>query len=456
MPQWNGVSERRNRTLLDMVRSMMSQTNLPLSFWGYAPKTAAFTLNRIPSKFVEKTPYEIWTGKSPRVVKLTSSVCRSTNFILSWTNATLWAILGKLNDIIFITERKQKCLLPRMVSFWRKSFSSKMKPVGTRCNSKRFEKHWRMSSVEHSVETPLAPRRSQRAHRAPDRYMFLTMGRHDVLLLDNDEPKTYKEAVMGPDSEKWLQATRSEMKSMADNQVWNLVEPLDEVRPIEYKWVFKKKIDARVVAKRFRQIQGVDYDETFLPVAMIKYIRILLAVAAYHNYEVWQMDVKMALLNGNLSEDVYTTQPEGFVNPQNAGKVCKLLKSIYGLKQASRSWNLRFDEVVKGFGFIKNVEEPCAYKKVSGSALVFLVLYVDDILLIGNGIPMLEPMKDSLRKSFSMKDLGEAAYVLGIKIYRDRSKCLIGLCQSTYIDKVLKRFNMNDSKKGFLPMSPQS
>jgi len=110
--------------------------------------------------------------------------------------------------------------------------------------------------------------------------------------------------------------------------------------------------------------------------------------------------------------------------------------------------------VVKGFGFIKNVEEPCVYKKVSGSALVFLVLYVDDILLIGNDIPMLEAVKDSLRKSFSMKDLGEAAYILGIKIYRDRSKRLIGLSQSTYIDKVLKRFNMHDSKKGFLPMSP--
>ena len=187
--------------------------------------------------------------------------------------------------------------------------------------------------------------------------MFLTMGRHDVLLLDNDEPKTYKEAVMGSDSKKWLEAMRSELKSMADNHVWNLIEPLDEVRPIECKWDFKKKIDvdgnvhiykARLVAKGFRQIQGVDYDETFLPVAMLKSIRILLAIAAYHDYEVWQMDVKMTFLNGNLSEDVYMTQPEGFVDPENAGKVCKLLKSNYGLKQASRSWNLRFDEVAKG------------------------------------------------------------------------------------------------------------
>jgi hypothetical protein len=114
---------------------------------------------------------------------------------------------------------------------------------------------------------------------------------------------------------------------------------------------------------------------------------------------------------------------------------------------------MRFDEVVKEFGFIKNVEEPYVYKKVSGSAVVFLVLYVDDILLIENDIPMMKVVKSSLRKSFSMKDLGEASYILDIKIYRDRSKMLIGLTQDAYIDKVLNRFNMQNSKKGFLPMS---
>ena len=165
------------------------------------------------------------------------------------------------------------------------------------------------------------------------------------------------------------------------------------------------------------------------------------------------MDVKTAFLNGNLAEDMYMIHPEGFVDPKNAGKVCKLQKSIYGLKQASRSWNIRFDEVVQEFGFTKIESESCVYKKVSGSSLVFLILYVDDILLIGNDIPMLESVKTSLKNSFSMKDLGEAAYILGIKIYRDRSKRLIGLSQSTYLDKVLERFGMEEAKKGFLPMS---
>jgi hypothetical protein len=139
------------------------------------------------------------------------------------------------------------------------------------------------------------------------------------------------------------------------------------------------------------------------------------------------MDVKTTFLNENLTEYVYMTQPGGFVNPKHIGKMYKLQKSIYGLKQASRSWNLYFDKVVKGFGFVKNVEEPYIYKKVSESAVVFLVLYVDDILLIGNDIPMLKVVKSSLRNSFSMKDLGEAAYILGINIYGDRSNRLIGL-----------------------------
>jgi hypothetical protein len=162
---------------------------------------------------------------------------------------------------------------------------------------------------------------------------------------------------------------------------------------------------------------------------------------------------KQISLIGNLTEDVHMMQPDGFVDPSNAGKICKLRKSIYGLKQASQSRNIGFDEVVKGFGFIKNEEEACVYKKESGSSVAFLILYVDDILLIGNDIPMLESIKTSLKNSFPMNDLGEAAYILGIKIYRDRSRRLIGLSQDTYIDKVLKRFNMEKAKKEFLPMS---
>ncbi|KAG8496917.1 hypothetical protein CXB51_008099 [Gossypium anomalum] len=300
-----------------------------------------------------------------------------------------------------------------------------------------------------------------RERHAPERYGFLITTHGDILLIDQDKPKTYQEAVVSPDSEKWLDAMRSEMDSMYENQVWTLVDPPEGVKPIGCKWVFKKKTEmdgnvqtykGRLVAKGFHQIHGVDYDETFSPIAMFKSIRILLAIAAFHDYEIWQMDVKIAFLNGKLEEDVYMTQPEGFVDPKDAGKICKLQRSIYGLKQASRSWNLRFNDAIKEFGFIKNEDKTCVYKKVSGNTITFLVLYVDDILIMGNDIPTLKSITTWLGSCFSMKDLGEATYILGVKIYRDRSRQLLGLSQGTYIDKVLKRFNMEEYKRGFLPM----
>src|SRR3954465_3472888 len=213
---------------------------------------------------------------------------------------------------------------------------------------------------------------------------------------------------------------KSEIESMYENKVWTLNDLPDDRRAIENKWIFKKKTGAdgnvtiykaRLVAKGFRQVQGVDYDETFSPVAMFKSIRILLAIAVFHDYEIWQMDVKDAFLNSNIDEELYMMQPEGFVDPKDANKVCKLERSIYGLNQASRSWNQHFDKVIKSFGFIQTYGEACIYKKVSGSSVAFLILYVDDILLIGNDVDLLNSVKEYLNNSFSMKDLGEATYI---------------------------------------------
>jgi Reverse transcriptase (RNA-dependent DNA polymerase) len=164
------------------------------------------------------------------------------------------------------------------------------------------------------------------------------------------------------------------------------------------------------------------------------------------------MNVKIAFLNGVLDEDVYMVQPDGFVNPKRARKVCKFKRSIYGLKQACRSWNMRFDDEIRKLDFMRNPKEHCVYKKVSESLVTLLVLYIDDILLIRNDILILDFVKSSLSRVFSMKDLGESTYILDIRIFRERSKRLIGLSQSTYIENVLERFNMQDFKRSFLPM----
>ncbi|KAK8538777.1 hypothetical protein V6N12_034485 [Hibiscus sabdariffa] len=434
-----------------MVRSMMSHTDLPTSFWGYALETTAFTLNRVPSKSVQKTPHEMWTGKRPNMSFMKVWGCKA--YVKHQMSTKLEPKSQKINGVFLEKE---------FLSNKGKGRNIELKEVQQQeVHEPEVEETPRVFE-ENSTDLETQPlRRSTREHHEPERYGFLVTTDGDVILVEQDEPETYQEAVASLDSEKWLEAMRSEMDSMSENQVWTLVEPPEGVKPIGCKWVFKKKTDmdgnvqtykGRLVAKGFRQIHGVDYDETFSPVAMFKSIRILLAVAAFHDYEIWQMDVKTAFLNGKLEEDVYMTQPEGFVTPENVGNVCKLQRSIYGLKHASQSWNLRFNDAIKEFGFIINEDEPCVYKKFSGSIVSFLILYVDDILIIGNDVPTLQSIKTWLSSCFSMKDLGEAAYILGVKIYSDRSRRLLGLSQITYIDKVLKCFSMEEFKRGFLPM----
>ncbi|GKC29574.1 retrotransposon protein, putative, ty1-copia subclass [Tanacetum coccineum] len=209
---------------------------------------------------------------------------------------------------------------------------------------------------------------------------------------------------------------------------------------------------SRLVAKGFTQTYGVDYRETFSHVADIRSIRILLAIVVFFDYEIWKIDVHTAFLNGYRCEDIYMVRTEGFVDPNHSNKVCKLQRSIYGLKQASRSWNKRFDKEIKKIGFTQNPYEPCVYLKASESNVAFLVLYVDDILLMGNSVAMLQEVKSWLCKCFSIKELGEAGYIIGIKIIRDGSKWLIALSHSVYLEKTLKKFRMENSKKGYSPM----
>ena len=296
--------------------------------------------------------------------------------------------------------------------------------------------------------------------RLPSRYRHEGEVQFLVSVTNQDDPLTYRDAMDDSDKDKWKDVMNQEMESMYFNSVWELVDPPEDVRPIGCKWIFKRKrgIDgkvetfkARLVAKGYTQKEGVDYEETFSLVTMLKSIRILLSIAACLDYEIWKMDVKTAFLNGYLEESIYMMQPEGFVAKGQQQKVCKLLRSTYELKQASRSLNLRFDETIKTYGFEQNVDEPCVYKYIKEKKVVFLVIYVDDILLIGNDVETLSNVKKWLAEQFQMKDLGEASYILGIQIIRDRKNKLLALSQASYIDKVLARFSMPDSKKGLLP-----
>ncbi|GJY85814.1 putative RNA-directed DNA polymerase [Tanacetum coccineum] len=431
-PQHNGVSERKNRTLLDMVRSMMNLTTFPLSFWDYALESATRILNMVPTKKIDKTPYEMWYGKVPNLSYLKVWGCkalvkRDTPDKLEQRSVKC-IFIGYPKETIgyyFYFLPKNKIVVVRYAEFFEKRLINQ--EISERAVD--LEEIQEQEDTSPSEITSNIPQEVEGFGPPPQE--------EEIPIRDLNEPTSYKVTMLDAKSNKWIDAMNAEIQSMMDNKVWVMVDLPPGCKTVGSKWLFKKKSDM---------------DETFSPVADIRAIRILISIAAYYDYEIWQMDVKTAFLNGYLDEDIYMVQPEGFIDPNHPRKVCKLKRSIYGLKQASRSWNKRFDEEIKRFGFAQNLDEPCVYQKASGSNVTFLILYVDDIIIMGNHIPSLQSVKDYLGRCFSMKDLGEAAFILGIKIYRDRSKRLIGLSQNAYMDKILKRYKMDNSKRGYIPM----
>ncbi|GJX85343.1 putative RNA-directed DNA polymerase [Tanacetum coccineum] len=451
-PQHNGVSERRNRTLLDMVRSMMNLTTLPLSFWDYALESATRILNMVPTKKVDKTPYELWYGKVPNLSYLKVWGCealvkRDTPDKLEQRSVKC-IFIGYPKETMgyyFYFPPENKIVVARYAEFFEKRLiSQEISGRAVDLEEIQEEEDTTPSEITSNIpqevegfeppqEEVIPIRRSERTHRAPNR-LCLNVEVEEHSLGDLNEPTSYKAAMLDSESNKWIDAMNAEIQSMMDNMVWVLVDLPPGCKTVGSRWLFKKKTDmdgivhvykARLVAKGYTQLYGVDYEETFSPVADIRAIRILISIAAYYDYEIWQMDVKTAFLNGYLDEDIYMVQPEGFVDPNHPRKVCKLQRSIYGLKQASRSWNKRFDEEIKRFGFTQNLDEPCVYQKASGRVMF----------------------------TFPHLDLEEATFILGIKIYRDRSKRLIRLSQNAYMDKILKRYKMDNSKRGHILMN---
>jgi hypothetical protein len=244
---------------------------------------------------------------------------------------------------------------------------------------------------------------------------------------------------------------KDEMESMSTNDIWDLVEIPKGAKTVSCKWIYKTKHDskgnierfkARLMAKGFTQREGIDYTETFSPVSSKDSFRIIMVFVTHYDLELHQMDVKTAFLNGNLQENVYMAQPLGFAVGKKHMK-CKLKKSLYGLKQASRQWYIKFDEVIRSFDFSENKVDNCIYVKFNKKVFTILVLYVDDILFASNDKNMLYETKSFLSSNFNMKDLGDASYVLVIKIQQDRTKVVLGLSQKSYIDIILKRYKMH-------------
>jgi len=279
--------------------------------------------------------------------------------------------------------------------------------------------------------------------------------------ITDDDPRNVKEAVNSEDSDLWKKAMDEEMDSLDKNEAWQLVQLPVGRKFVGSKWLFKKKLNAegkvdkykaRLVAKGYSQVEGIDFGEIFSPVAKLTSIRFLLSIAAAFDLEVEQMDVKTTFLHGDLEEEIYMKQPEGFIVKGKNELVCKLKKSLYGLKQSPRMWYQNFDTYILGLGFVRSKADHYVYSKQVGDHFINIVMYVDDMLLIGNNKDVIKEVKAQLSSKFDMKDLGAANFILGMEIRRDRANKMISLNQRKYVETVLQRFNMQESKPVKVPI----
>ncbi|KAM2975746.1 hypothetical protein FF1_001874 [Malus domestica] len=260
---------------------------------------------------------------------------------------------------------------------------------------------------------------------------------------------------------QWRHAMAEEFMALQRTSTWTLVPFQTHLNVLPNKWVYRikrnsdgsiERFKARLVANGFHQQEGLDYSETFSPVVTHATIRLILAVALHYNWSIRQLDVQNAFLHGSLSEDVYMRQPQGFVDPHFPTHVCKLQRSLYGLKQAPRAWFQCFSNYLEELGFVASQADSSLFTYFDGTTIIYLLIYVDDILVTGNSSSQITKLIAQLGLMFSMKDLGPLHYFLGMEVTRTASG--FHLAQDKYIKDLLKRTNMADCKPIHTPSSP--
>lgn len=275
------------------------------------------------------------------------------------------------------------------------------------------------------------------------------------------EPTSVHEALSSDLKLEWQSAMNEEYNSLLENKAWILVDYPQNKMVVKNKWVFKAKraadgsisrYKARLVAKGFTQEHGIDYGETFSPVVRNSTIRMLLALAAEMDWDIDHLDVTTAFLNGDLEEEVYMEQPEGFAVEGHESKVCLLKKAIYGLKQSSRVWNKKLHAALVEIGYKRSEHEPCVYSKVSEKGIVIVAVYVDDFVIFSSDETEKGKLKDEVMSRFKSSDLGEASNCLGMRIRRDRNKGEVYVDQQKYTTEILEKFSMMDCNSVSTPL----
>ena len=394
-PQQNGVSERKNRTIMEMTRCLLFEKKMPKCFWAEAVNTAVYLLNRLPTKAVKnKTSFEAWYGVKPAVehLKVFGSLCYTHVPDVKRDKLDYKAEMG-----IFLGYSS--------TSKGYRVFNLKTKKIMVSRDIKVDEATvWNLEKNEIEVEDvdqirvtiPQIPKETEDKVGADNLDDVLVRGtrlldeiyeRCDVAL---QEATCYDEAAK---ENGWRVAMEEELKMIKKNGTWELLDRPKNQKIIGVKWVFiikynsngsVNKLKARLVVKGYSQEYGVDFSNTFAPVARHDTIRLLVALAAKMGWKIHHLDVKFAFLNGVLEEDIYVEQLEGFQVSGCEDKVYKLHKALYGLKRAPRAWYSRIDAYLLQQGFKRSESEATLYVlKVQEEVQLIVSLYVDDLLVIG-------------------------------------------------------------------------
>eukprot|EP00731_Ephydatia_muelleri_P020359 Em0013g86a len=490
-PAQNGVAERINRTLMESARTMMAQAGLSDKYWAEAVVTGTYLRNRVPTRsFKEKTtPFEKWYEKKPDLSHLRVFGCMAYAYIpdanrkdkLSKKAEKLRFIGYSLQTKAYrlINDDTGKIIVRRDVIFNESDFQydSTTGTVGAEgITFKRDEVviqeipkevEWpeqvqeevELEQEQQEQEDAEQSRYPRRMRIAPTRYgIDEYVG--TVLMTQLEEPQSITEALESDLSEQWREAADSEYQSLMQNETWERVELPKGRKPVGCKWVFKAKrgsdgkvqrFKARLVAKGFTQKHGIDYDETFSPVVRFTSVRTLLAFAVQNGMMVHQMDVVTAFLNGTLEEEIYMEQPPGYIKKGEEHLVCKLKKSIYGLKQSPRCWNKVFNEYMTSLSYEQCAADPCVLVRTEGTETTIIAVYVDDLIIIAKNPETMERIKGSLTERFKMKDLGKLHYCLGINIEYDENKRCLWMHQRPYIQSLLERYQLSEAKSSCTP-----
>ncbi|UYV63661.1 hypothetical protein LAZ67_2005217, partial [Cordylochernes scorpioides] len=495
-PAQNGVAERKNRSLMEMTRCMLFDSGLPQSLWAEAVTTANYLHNRIPSKATDKTPFELWTNRKPSLKHIKRFGCKAFAYIPKIKRNKLDS---KVIEGIFlgyddrskgyrILHDTDNITISRSVKFIEKENGFHLASTKTTSpqvlstdltssnhigNAEESQEPGTQSENLEDSETEdyiqpgtstgtqvVTQRRSTRPTKGipPIRndYMLYKTEAQDI-----QTPTSYSEVLQLPkiEREKWLQAMNEELNSLEKNNVWELTLLPKDKKIIGCKWTYKQKLNskgeierykARLVAKGFNQKFGRDYEETFAPIVKHSTIRAFLAASVYKGMKVNHLDVKTAFLHGDLDKELYMELPEG-LHTKQTNKVCKLKKAIYGLKQAGRSWNTKIASTLIKNNFKQSIVDPCLFTKNEENHSIYLILYVDDMLLASDSEIIIQNTVKTLEKEFEIKNLGDPTQFIGIEISRNREGELL-LRQKNKIQELVERYNLQEAKPTFTPM----